>query len=105
MTKPLQSRNQRYWNRPALLELRGKGERNMRRISAVAVLVALISALVAVTGVVAQDSSGQDEKVVFRIGDTNGIDGFNPFNILEVPSYELMGLTYDLLVENSPKDS
>jgi peptide/nickel transport system substrate-binding protein len=77
----------------------------MRRISAVAVLVALISALVAVTGVVAQDSSGQDEKVVFRIGDTNGIDGFNPFNILEVPSYELMGLTYDLLVENSPKDS
>ena len=77
----------------------------MRRIAAVVVLVALISALVGVTGVVAQDSSGEDEKVVFRIGDTNDIDGFNPFKIVEIPSYELMGLTYDLLVENSPKDS
>jgi peptide/nickel transport system substrate-binding protein len=77
----------------------------MRRISAVAVLVALISALVGVTGVVAQDSSGEDDKVVFRIGSTNDIDGFNPFKIVEIPSYELMGLTYDLLVENSPKDS
>jgi peptide/nickel transport system substrate-binding protein len=77
----------------------------MRRISAVAVLVALISALVGVTGVVAQDSSGEDDKVVFRIGSTNDIDGFNPFKIVEIPSYELMGLTYDLLVENSPEDS
>jgi peptide/nickel transport system substrate-binding protein len=77
----------------------------MRRISALAVLVALISALVGVTGVVAQDSSGEDDKVVFRIGSTNDIDGFNPFKIVEIPSYELMGLTYDLLVENSPEDS
>ena len=77
----------------------------MRRISAAAVLVALISALVGVTGVVAQDSSGEDDKVVFRIGSTNDIDGFNPFKIVEIPSYELMGLTYDLLVENSPEDS
>ncbi len=77
----------------------------MRRISAVAVLVALISALVGVTGVVGQDSSGEGEKVTLRMGSTNDIDGFNPFKIVEIPSYELMGLTYDLLVENSPKDS
>ena len=77
----------------------------MRRIAAVAMLVALISALLGVTGAVAQDSSGEDEKVVFRVGNSNDIDGFNPFKIVEIPSYELMGLTYDLLVENGPKDS
>jgi peptide/nickel transport system substrate-binding protein len=77
----------------------------MRRISAAAVLLAMISLLTGATGAGAQGSSGEDEKLVFRIGDTNGIDGFNPFKIVEVPSYELMGLTYDLLVENSPKDS
>jgi peptide/nickel transport system substrate-binding protein len=77
----------------------------MRRIAAVAALMASIVALFLATGAVAQDSSGKDEKVVFRIGDTNDIDGFNPFKIVEVPSYEVMGLTYDLLVENSPKDS
>src|SRR3712207_7577265 len=77
----------------------------MRRIAAVAALMASIVALFLATSAVAQDSSGKDEKVVFRIGDTNDIDGFNPFKIVEVPSYEVMGLTYDLLVENSPKDS
>ncbi len=77
----------------------------MRRIAAVVVLGALISALVGVTGVVAQDSSGEDEKVVLRIGDTNDIDGFNPFKVVEVPTYEVMDLTYDLLVDFSPKDS
>jgi peptide/nickel transport system substrate-binding protein len=77
----------------------------MRRISAAAVLMALISLLTGATGVGAQGSSGEDEKLVFRIGDTNSIDGFNPFKIVEVPSYELMGLTYDLLVHSSPKDS
>ena len=77
----------------------------MRRISVVAVLVALISVLAGVAGAAAQDSSGEDEKVVFRVGTTNDIDGFNPFKIVEIPSYEIMGLTYDLLVETSPKDS
>ena len=52
-----------------------------------------------------QDSSGEDEKVVFRIGDTNDIDGFNPFKLVEIPSFEVMDLTYDLLVDFSPKDS
>src|SRR5918997_7100910 len=101
--EPLQSRNQRYWNRPALLESRGKG--NMRRISAAAVLLAMISLLTGATGAGAQDSSGEDDKLVFRVGSTNDIDGFNPFKIVEIPSYEVMGLTYDYLVDFSPKDS
>jgi peptide/nickel transport system substrate-binding protein len=75
----------------------------MRRIAAVAVLMALISLLPGAAG--AQDGSGQDEKLVLRIGDTNDIDGFNPFKLVEVPSFEIMDLTYDLLVDFSPKDS
>jgi peptide/nickel transport system substrate-binding protein len=74
----------------------------MRRIAAAAMLMALISVLVGATSAGAQN---QDEKLVFRIGDTNDIDGFNPFKVVEVPSYEVMDLTYDLLVDFSPKDS
>jgi peptide/nickel transport system substrate-binding protein len=74
----------------------------MRRICAAAVLLAMISLLTGATGVGAQDSG---EKLVLRIGSTNDIDGFNPFKIVEIPSYEVMGLTYDYLVDFSPKDS
>jgi peptide/nickel transport system substrate-binding protein len=74
----------------------------MRRIAAVAVLMVVISAFLGAAGAGAQN---QDEKLVFRIGSTNDIDGFNPFKIVEIPSYEIMGLTYDLLVDSSPKDS
>jgi peptide/nickel transport system substrate-binding protein len=77
----------------------------MRKIATVAVLVALISMLTGAAGAGAQDETGQDEKLVLRIGSTNDIDGFNPFKIVEIPSYEVMGLTYDYLVEFSPKDS
>jgi peptide/nickel transport system substrate-binding protein len=77
----------------------------MRRISAAAVLLAMISLLTGATGAGAQGSSGENEKLVFRIGSSNDIDGFNPFKIVEIPSYELMGLTYDYLVGFSPKDS
>ena len=78
----------------------------MRRISAVAVLMVVVSALGGAAGAWAQeDSSGKDEKVVLRIGSSNDIDGFNPFKIVEVPSYEIMDLNYDLLVDFSPKDS
>jgi peptide/nickel transport system substrate-binding protein len=77
----------------------------MRRISAAAVLLAMISLLTGATSVGAQGSSGEDEKVVFRVGSSNDIDGFNPFKIVEIPSYEVMGLTYDYLVDFSPKDS
>jgi peptide/nickel transport system substrate-binding protein len=65
----------------------------------------MISLLTGATGVSAQGSSGENEKLVFRIGSSNDIDGFNPFKIVEIPSYELMGLTYDYLVGFSPKDS
>src|SRR5215217_779051 len=78
----------------------------MRRISAVAVLMVVVSALGGAAGVWAQeDSSGEGEKVVLRVGSSNDIDGFNPFKIVEVPSYEIMDLNYDLLVDLSPKDS
>ena len=77
----------------------------MRKIAAVAVLVVLISMLTGAAGAGAQGSSGKDEKLVLRIGDTNDIDGFNPFKLVEVPSFEVMDLTYDLLVDFSPKDS
>jgi peptide/nickel transport system substrate-binding protein len=76
----------------------------MRRVAAVAVLVALISVLTG-AGAGAQSGSGQDDKLILRIGDTNDIDGFNPFKLVEVPSFEVMDLTYDLLVDFSPKDS
>jgi peptide/nickel transport system substrate-binding protein len=77
----------------------------MRRISAAALLMAMISLLTGATSAGAQGSSGEDEKLVFRVGSTNDIDGFNPFKIVEIPSYEVMGLTYDYLVDFSPKDS
>src|ERR671914_208292 len=76
----------------------------MPRIAAVAVLMmVVISALGGAAA--AQDSSEEDEKVVLRIGSSNDIDGFNPFKIVEVPSFEVMDLTYDLLVDFSDKDS
>ncbi len=77
----------------------------MRKIAVVVVLMALISALTGAASAGAQSESGEDEKLVFRIGSSNDIDGFNPFKIVEIPSYEVMGLTYDLLVDFSPKDS
>src|SRR5215211_3259786 len=77
----------------------------MRRISAAALLMAMISLLTGATSAGAQDSSGKDEKLVFRVGSSNDIDGFNPFKIVEIPSYEVMGLTYDYLVNFSPKDA
>ncbi len=77
----------------------------MRKIAAAAVLVVLIVGLTGATSAGAQGESGEDEKVVFRIGSSNDIDGFNPFKIVEIPSYEVMSLTYDLLVDFSPKDS
>jgi peptide/nickel transport system substrate-binding protein len=77
----------------------------MRKIAAVAVLVALISMLTGAAGAGAQSETKEDKKLVLRIGDTNDIDGFNPFKLVELPSFEIMDLTYDLLVDFSPKDS
>jgi len=82
-----------------------KGKGNMRKFAAAVVLMTLIVGLTGATSAGAQSESGDDEKLVLRIGDTNDIDGFNPFKLVEVPSFEVMDLTYDLLVDFSPKDS
>ena len=82
-----------------------KGKGNMRKIAAAVVLMTLIVGLTGATSAGAQSESGDDEKLVLRIGSTNDIDGFNPFKIVEIPSFEVMDLTYDLLVDFSPKDS
>ena len=82
-----------------------KGKGNMRKIAAAVVLMTLIVGLTGATSAGAQSESEKDEKLVLRIGSTNDIDGFNPFKIVEIPSYEVMGLTYDYLVDFSPKDS
>jgi peptide/nickel transport system substrate-binding protein len=75
----------------------------MRRIVAVAVLMMVVVSVLG--GVASAGAQNEDEKVVLRIGSSNDIDGFNPFKIVEVPSYEVMNLTYDTLVNYSPKDS
>jgi peptide/nickel transport system substrate-binding protein len=49
-------------------------------------------------------SPEQDEKVIFRMGATNQIDSLNPFKMVEIPSFEVMGQNYNLLVEFSPED-
>jgi peptide/nickel transport system substrate-binding protein len=82
-----------------------KGKGNMRKIAAAVVLMTLIVGLTGATSAGAQGASEKDEKLVLRIGSTNDIDGFNPFKIVEIPSYEVMGLNYDFLVDFSPKDS
>src|SRR5687767_10845296 len=45
-----------------------------------------------------------DEKVVLRMGMTNEIDSLNPFKLLEIPSFEISALNYNLLVEFSDED-
>src|SRR5918998_566813 len=75
----------------------------MQRIVAVAVLMMVVISVLG--GATSAGAQNEDEKVVLRIGSSNDIDGFNPFKIVEVPSYEVMNLTYDTLVNYSPKDS
>jgi peptide/nickel transport system substrate-binding protein len=75
----------------------------MQRISAVAVLMMVVISILG--GAASAGAQNEDEKVVLRLGSSNDIDGFNPFKIVELPSYEIMDLNYDLLVDFSPKDS
>src|SRR5918997_1521574 len=75
----------------------------MQRIVAVAVLMMVVISVLG--GATSAGAQNEDEKVVLRIGSSNDIDGFNPFKIVEVPSYEVMNLTYNTLVDYSPKDS
>ena len=104
MTEALQSRNQRYWNRSSVAGIKGKRE-YAKDLCGRGVGGHDLAARPAPRARGRRSSSGEDEKLVFRIGSTNDIDGFNPFKIVEIPSYEVMDLTYDLLVDFSPKDS
>lgn len=74
----------------------------MRKASALAPGIA--TALLWLVPAVAQTPTPNDEKVTLRLGMTNEIDSLNPFKLLELPSYEVMGLNYNLLVEFSPED-
>jgi peptide/nickel transport system substrate-binding protein len=79
----------------------------MTRVKKIAVMVGLMALLgattVAVMPVRAQTPQ-EDEKLVWRIGTENEIDSLNPFKALELPSFELFGLQYNLLVEFSQED-
>jgi peptide/nickel transport system substrate-binding protein len=72
----------------------------MRR--AVLICLVLLTSVLAIPAV-AQTPASEDE-VVFRIGLVNDIDSLNPFKALELPSYEVMNLQYNLLIEFSPED-
>lgn len=63
----------------------------------------LLIALVAAAPALAQ-SDAPDEKVVYRMGLVNDIDSLNPFKALEIPSFEVSNLNYNLLVEFAQDD-
>jgi peptide/nickel transport system substrate-binding protein len=68
-------------------------------------LVALVLGVSLAQPVFAQSpEEGSDEKTVFRMGMVNEIDSLNPFKALELPSFEVMFLQYNLLVEFSQED-
>ena len=104
MTEPLQSRNQRYWNRPALLESKGKRE-YAKDLCGCGVVGHDLGCSPAPRARVRRARPARTRSSSSASGSTNDIDGFNPFKIVEVPSFEVMDLTYDLLVDFSPKDS
>ena len=67
----------------------------------------LIATILVAAPALAQSPSGGDEgddKVVFRMGLVNDIDSLNPFKALELPSYEIISLQYNLLIEFSQED-
>lgn len=75
----------------------------MKRAIAIALLIGLAGVL---PSAVAQspDETPDGEKLVFRIGTTNDIDSLNPFKLLEIPSFEIADLNYNLLIEFNDED-
>ena len=65
-------------------------------------LVTMLLAAPALAQSPSEDES--DDKVVFRMGLVNDIDSLNPFKALELPSYEVISLQYNLLIEFSQED-
>jgi peptide/nickel transport system substrate-binding protein len=75
----------------------------MKKLVGAAVMLVLTAALVSPVSAQSPDE-GDEEKVVFRMGMVNEIDSLNPFKALEIPSFEVMFLQYNLLVEFDQKD-
>jgi peptide/nickel transport system substrate-binding protein len=77
----------------------------MKRAVIVVMMLALVAGAVsALPPVAAQEEDGGDEKVVVRFGTTNSLDSLNPFKAVEVPSYEVVNMQYNLLVQFSQED-
>jgi peptide/nickel transport system substrate-binding protein len=74
----------------------------MKRALAIALLIGLTAML---PPALAQAPDEQeDEKLVLRIGTTNTIDSLNPFKLVEIPSFELADLHYEILVDFNDED-
>lgn len=71
---------------------------------ALVVAFALVGSATAQSPGESDDGSGEDEKVVFTVGDDNDIDSMNPFVGVEAPAYLMYSLNYDLLVNFDVKD-
>jgi peptide/nickel transport system substrate-binding protein len=77
----------------------------MKRAVIVVMMLALVAGAVStLPPVAAQEEDGGDEEVVVRFGTTNSLDSLNPFKAVEVPSYEVINMQYNLLVEFSQED-
>jgi peptide/nickel transport system substrate-binding protein len=75
----------------------------MKKLVGLAVMVVLTAALVSPVFAQTPEDEG-DDKVIFRYGMVNEIDSLNPFKALEIPSFEVMFLQYNLLVEFAQED-
>jgi peptide/nickel transport system substrate-binding protein len=77
----------------------------MKRAVIVVMMLALVAGAVsALRPVAAQEEDADDEKVVVRFGTTNSLDSLNPFKAVEVPSYEVINMQYNLLIQFSQED-
>jgi peptide/nickel transport system substrate-binding protein len=76
----------------------------MKRTVIMMMSLALVAGGIWATAPVAAQDDGGDEKVVVRFGTTNSLDSLNPFKAVEVPSYEVINMQYNLLVQFSQED-
>jgi peptide/nickel transport system substrate-binding protein len=76
----------------------------MKKLIGFAVTLVLTAALVSPVLAQSPEEGEGDDKVVFRMGMVNEIDSLNPFKALELPSFEVMFLQYNLLVEFAQED-
>jgi peptide/nickel transport system substrate-binding protein len=72
------------------------------RLAAASIALVLVAPWL-VTSASGQDA-GEEDKLVFTIGDDNDLDSMNPFVAVEAPAFQVFYLTYDLLVNLSADD-